>query len=257
MIAQVNKSIEVRQTSLPPDDVEHQFAARRHTCSPWPTASAVGPEGDLASGRTLVGDVVVPRQGGVVLSGARSRAPKHELLEKLEASVREVHEGLVGEYGGVTSKLPATTLTLVLLVWPRAYHIQVGDSRAYVSTRRPAAATHARSDARRLHGVGRCVDRRAGAEAPSAEKLSSAIGGSELVPVVGLIDLAPGDTLLLCTDGLTKHVSDEQIARALARTESAESTSAGLLARRLDGRGTDNVTVVVVRTSPRSPTGSR
>ena len=37
--------------------------------------------------------------------------------------------------------------------------------------------------------------------ASTAETLSSAIGGSGLEPVVGLIDLVPGDSLLLCTDG--------------------------------------------------------
>jgi protein phosphatase len=84
--------------------------------------------------------------------------------------------------------------------------------------------------------------------ASTAETLASAIGGSELEPVVGLIDLAPGDSLLLCTDGLTKHVSDERIANALTRAESAESTSRALLSDALAGGGTDNVTVVVVRT---------
>jgi protein phosphatase len=84
--------------------------------------------------------------------------------------------------------------------------------------------------------------------ASTAETLASAIGGSELTPVVGLIDLSPGDSLLLCTDGLTKHVSDERIASALSRTESAEVTSRALLSDALAGGGTDNVTIVVVRT---------
>jgi serine/threonine protein phosphatase PrpC len=86
--------------------------------------------------------------------------------------------------------------------------------------------------------------------ASTAETLSSAIGGSELEPVVGLIDLAPGDSLLLCTDGLTKHVSDDAIAAALAQADSAEATSRKLVSDALAGGGTDNVTVVVVRTTP-------
>jgi protein phosphatase len=86
--------------------------------------------------------------------------------------------------------------------------------------------------------------------ATTSETLSSAIGGSELEPVVGLIDLAPGDSLLLCTDGLTKHVSDDGIGRALAQEESAESTSRKLLSEALADGGSDNVTVLVVRTTP-------
>ena len=72
-----------------------------------------------------------------------------------------------------------------------------------------------------------------------------------MLPVVGLIDLVPGDTLLLCTDGLTKHVSDEEIESALARGDSAVSTSTKLVEDALAGGGTDNVTVVVVQTAPR------
>jgi PPM family protein phosphatase len=86
--------------------------------------------------------------------------------------------------------------------------------------------------------------------ASTAETLASAIGGSELEPVVGLIDLSPGDSLLLCTDGLNKHVSDEEISEALAQRESAEATGKKLVNDALERGGRDNITVVVVRTSP-------
>jgi protein phosphatase len=176
---------------------------------------------------------------------------EERLLEKLEEAVREVHEELVSEYGGITSKLPATTLTLVLLVWPRAYHIQVGDSRAYVRRGgRLQRLTRDQTLGEYMVSLGAWTDEQA-RRAPAAENLSSAIGGSELLPVVGLIDLAPGDTLLLCTDGLTKHVSDEEIESALARGDSAVSTSTKLVEDALAGGGTDNVTVVVVQTAPR------
>lgn len=255
VIAQVNKSVEVRQTSLPPDDVEHQFEAA--AAYMFAVADGVGgrPEGDLASGRTLSAMLSYLGKAASCFQGFDSNS-EHELLEKLESSVRGVHEELVREYGGLTTKLPATTLTLVLMVWPRAYHVQVGDSRAYVRRGgRLQRLTRDQTLGEYMVSLGAWTDEQA-RRAPSAENLSSAIGGSELLPVVGLIDLAPGDTLLLCTDGLTKHVSDEQIASALARTESAEATSARLIQEALDGGGSDNVTVVVVRTSPRSPTGS-
>jgi len=75
------------------------------------------------------------------------------------------------------------------------------------------------------------------------------IGGSELNPSVGLIDLEPGDVLLLCTDGLTKHVSNEGIAEVLGRSASTEAMSRELVSRALEGGGSDNVTVVVARLS--------
>jgi len=76
--------------------------------------------------------------------------------------------------------------------------------------------------------------------------LSSAVG-SEMKPSVGLVDLQWGDTLLLCTDGLTKHVSDEEIAATLQNAESAESACKTLVDMALADGGRDNITVVVGR----------
>ncbi len=76
--------------------------------------------------------------------------------------------------------------------------------------------------------------------------LSSAVGG-ELKPSVGLIDLQWGDTLLLCTDGLTKHVSDDEINGYLQNATSAESACDQLVEAALTGGGRDNITVVVGR----------
>jgi len=250
VIAQVNKSIEVRQTSLPPDDVDRQFETTAAYL--FAVADGVGgrPEGDLASGRTLSAMLRYLGKAASCFQGLDTNA-EEALLEKLETAVRDVHEGLIGEYGGYTSKLPATTLTLVLLVWPRAYHIQVGDSRAYVRRGgRLQRLTRDQTLGEYMVSLGAWTDEQA-SRAPAAANLSSAIGGSELLPVVGLIDLAPGDTLLLCTDGWTKHLSDEQIEATLARADSAVSTSTKLVEDALAAGGTDNVTVVVVQTAPR------
>jgi protein phosphatase len=53
---------------------------------------------------------------------------------------------------------------------------------------------------------------------------------------------------LLCSDGLTKHVSDERIRERLLSMTSARSACEGLLQDALDAGGTDNITVVVGRT---------
>jgi PPM family protein phosphatase len=248
VIAQVNKSVEVRQTSLSPDDVGRQFESAAAYL--FAVADGVGgrPEGDLASGRTLSAMLTYLAKAAQCFQGLDAHA-EEVLLEKLEAAVRDVHEGLVEEYGGITSKLPATTLTMVLLVWPRAYHIQVGDSRAYVRRgNRLQRLTRDQTLGEYMVSLGAWTDEQA-AKAPAAANLSSAIGGSELLPVVGLIDLMPGDTLMLCTDGLTKHVSDEEINAALAEPNTAVSTSTSLVDAALAAGGSDNVTVVVVRTA--------
>lgn len=61
-------------------------------------------------------------------------------------------------------------------------------------------------------------------------------------------ELAPGMQLLLCSDGLTEEVDDRAISRLLSHTEcSAQECVDGLVAAALDGGGSDNVTVVLVR----------
>jgi serine/threonine protein phosphatase PrpC len=78
--------------------------------------------------------------------------------------------------------------------------------------------------------------------------LASAIGASESLPEVTRVNVKQrGTVILVCTDGLTKHVSDDEIARALATMESAEQVSRQLLELALDRGGTDNITLVVGR----------
>ena len=77
--------------------------------------------------------------------------------------------------------------------------------------------------------------------------LVSAVGASEMTPAIGLVDLVPGDTLLLCTDGLTKHVPDDAIAHILSKADSAEAACRALVDAALTDGGTDNVTVLVAR----------
>jgi protein phosphatase len=67
---------------------------------------------------------------------------------------------------------------------------------------------------------------------------------------VGLVDLQPGDSLLLCTDGLTRHVSDEKIAELLGRPTNAAAACRELVDEALAGGGHDNITVVLARMMP-------
>ena len=249
LIARVSKSIDVLQTSLASDQVAHELGGAVGYVIAVADGVGGGPEGELASERTLAAMLSYIGKAASCFQSLDTNA-EHALFDMLETAVHDIHAGLVREYGGVTAKLPATTLTLMLLVWPRAYYVQVGDSRAYVRrSGRLQRLTRDQTLGEYMVSLGAWTEEKARA-ASTAETLSSAIGGSELEPVVGLIDLAPGDSLLLCTDGLTKHVSDERVASVLAEAESAEATSRQLVSDALAGGGTDNVTVVVVRTTP-------
>jgi protein phosphatase len=145
----------------------------------------------------------------------------------------------------------ATTLTLWMGVWPWYYLVQVGDSRYYLY--RDGMLTQVTRDqtiAQELLDQG--VFTRAIAERSHFKNvLSSAIGGESSMPVVTRLRADWDNVHLLCTDGLTKHVSDERIAKCLGAMSSAKQACEQLLQEALDGGGSDNITIVIGRATHR------
>jgi protein phosphatase len=135
---------------------------------------------------------------------------------------------------------------MVTLVWPRAYVVHVGDSRGYLLRRgklRQFTTDQTLGDL--FVDIGKVSEEQARKQG-LYNVLASAVG-SDLAPAVGVLDLEPGDVLLLCTDGLTKHVPDPRIAELLAAAPDAESACRALVDDALEQGGSDNITVIVAR----------
>jgi PPM family protein phosphatase len=84
--------------------------------------------------------------------------------------------------------------------------------------------------------------------APLLLRVLDARGGG--APDIAQIDLEPEDTLLLCTDGLSGPVFDEDIAAILARPLPPETLARDLIDAANARGGPDNITAVVIQ-----PTG--
>jgi PPM family protein phosphatase len=67
--------------------------------------------------------------------------------------------------------------------------------------------------------------------------------------------LQDDDALLLCSDGLTKELSTAQISGVLSDAEDAEETAGRLVDLANEAGGSDNITVIVIRTAPK-PAGA-
>lgn len=142
----------------------------------------------------------------------------------------------------------ATTVTLFLGLWPHAYLLQVGDSRCYIYHDGDLVQiSHDQTMAQALVDQGVLTQSRAD-RTRWAHVLSSAIGGQQAEPVVTRIVREWGTIVLLCSDGLTKHVSDEEIKRACASMTSSKQLCEDLLQAALDDGGSDNVSIIVGRT---------
>ena len=146
------------------------------------------------------------------------------------------------EYQGM-----ATTLTLYLGVWPKAYLLQVGDSRCYLFRNGELRQiTRDQTMAQELLDLG-VLKASDVAGTRFARTLSSAIGGRTTDPVVTRLDMSWGTVVLLCSDGLTAHVPDDRIRESLRTMTSAKQVAEDLLRDALDAGGTDNVTIIVGR----------
>ena len=70
------------------------------------------------------------------------------------------------------------------------------------------------------------------------------------VDIIESVPFWPGDTLLLCSDGLTSMISEEEITE-IVRERPTEEAARSLIDRAKQEGGTDNITVILARKSGR------
>ncbi|HET6837766.1 MAG TPA: protein phosphatase 2C domain-containing protein [Gemmatimonadales bacterium] len=250
LICALKKQMAVRQTSLP--DIASVTADPERLAFLMMVADGVGggAKGEEAARRAL--EVVAQYvSDGTRCYYAAGSADDKEFFDALQLGALRCHDDLLRrgeddpEYRGM-----ATTLTLYFGLWPRAYILQVGDSRCYLL--RGGDLTQITRDQTMVQEL---IDM--GVEMPASAShsrlghtLSSSIGGRQTVPVVTRHSVTWGNVALLCSDGLTNHVSDERIRERLRTMKSAKQACEDLLQEALDGGGTDNITMIVARALP-------
>jgi PPM family protein phosphatase len=175
-------------------------------------------------------------------------AREGEIAERMRAFVLKAHEALRGEGVAETPGSNATTFTMVMGIWPRNFVIHVGDSRAYRYRRGELKRlTSDQTMAQAMIDSG-AMTKEVAEKSPWKHVLISALGSPQLEAQVSVEDIERGDDLLLCSDGLTRHVTDDEIRTRLAAGGTAETICRDLLNQALERGGLDNVTILVART---------
>ncbi|MEZ4587761.1 MAG: protein phosphatase 2C domain-containing protein [Gemmatimonadales bacterium] len=171
-----------------------------------------------------------------------------DFLEQLREAARLGHQAVQARATREDDdRGAATTLTVLVAVWPALYVLQVGDSRCYrYRAGRVDRLTRDQTMAQDLvdSGILKPDDV---PRSRFANVLSSSLGGRSSSPVVSMTDMQVGDVYLLCTDGLTKHVDDARIAERLGGLSSSEQACRALIDDALADGGTDNIAAVVLR----------
>ena len=199
-----------------------------------------------------VADGMGGHQGGEVAS--------HLALETVDQKSREDHEVdlrsavrdanrvvLDRASGDTTLSGMGTTLTLLRVEGPRVRLAHVGDSRAYLlrdGELRQLTDDHTLVN--RMVREGKLTEDEARIH-PQRSILTRALGvDGELEVDVFTVDLDPGDRILLCSDGLTSIVGDDEIRGILMSHPDPQAACDELVAAAIRGGGPDNITVVVL-----------
>jgi PPM family protein phosphatase len=140
-----------------------------------------------------------------------------------------------------------TTVVAALIMGAKLHLAHTGDSRAYVITRgQIVLVTRDHSWVAELVRSGDLTEAEAEAH-PWRNRITRALGMHESIDIEQrVLDLLEGDRLLLCSDGLTRHVAEEEILEVVANCEPGEA-SRRLIDLANERGGQDNISVVIAR----------
>jgi PPM family protein phosphatase len=221
--------------------------------------------GDPAGTLLIVADGMGGQGGGDVASRTAVNAVTNHLLNvmpwtNINCSPPTARTSLRGELStavmagdktvraeGAQAGTPrmGTTLTMAFVLWPFVYIAHVGDTRCYLLT----------SGQLRCLTTDHNLAQKFVEESPRPVEppqqlqhiLWNALGAGidRPVPDVSKVEIGSGGVLLLCSDGVNKHLSDETIQSVLEAREPCAARAAKLVELANAAGGTDNITAVV------------
>ena len=187
-----------------------------------------------------------------IANGEIERQPDKEgLIEHLKKTIIIANEDIVNKAADHPElKGMGTTITLALVLGTSIIVGHVGDSRAYLVDGVDHHITQITSDhsfVQALVAAGHITEEEA-EEHPMRNVLYRALGQSrELEVDVYFETLHPGDRLILCSDGLTLHVSPTEIAELAMADADPSLSSQALIDLANERGGRDNVSAIVVK----------
>ena len=204
----------------------------------------------------VVADGMGGAQAGEVASKAAAEsfagelpkaAPEQVLEATIEGANRTIHE-LARKDPGLAGMGTTITAAIVDLEAEEVAIGHVGDSRAYrLRGGKFEQLTRDHSLVEEMRRKGQLTDAQA-EDHPQRSIITRALGPEPEVQVdLQTVPAQPGDVFLICSDGLTTMLGDEQIARLLARATSLQSAVKALVDEANRAGGRDNITVVAFR----------
>jgi protein phosphatase len=206
---------------------------------------------DPEAGIWVVADGMGGRQAGDVASTVIADFIPSALKEgkSVMDAVARSHQAVIDALAAGRGAAGMGSTAVVLQMRGNDYEIGwVGDSRAYLWNGALHPLTRDHTVVQRLVEAG-AISAKDARDHPHRSSLIQALGSTEIAGVeVEVVKgaLRPGEQILLCSDGLTSEVGDEQIATILDEPLDAQAKVDRLIQAALENGGKDNVTVLLV-----------
>lgn len=209
----------------------------------------------------VVADGMGGHKGGAIASELAVRSiveafggPKldHDVvLKRFDSAFRSAHDTIRVRSMTDPASLfgMGTTCVAVYIDGASAWWGHIGDSRIYFhnsSGLKLLTRDHSKVQAMVDAGL---ISEEAARTHPERNVITMALGATPILEVSRNpepLELRPGDRLVLCTDGLTGMLTDEQIRAILDREPGVEEACSALVDAALEAGGDDNVTLVIV-----------
>ncbi|NDW05829.1 PP2C family protein-serine/threonine phosphatase [Jiella pacifica] len=209
---------------------------------------------DAATGVFAVADGMGGHHGGELASAAIVErlatvgiaTTAADLRARVEARLIAANEA-IRSHGAAAGATVGSTVVVLLVFGDRFACLWAGDSRLYRLSRGILSkVTRDHSKVQELVDAG-LISPGEAATWPERNVITRAVGVSPRLDLERVSETARiGDVFLLCSDGLTGHLGDDEIAALLAGSD-ARAAAEALIAAALERGGGDNVTVVVLR----------
>lgn len=179
------------------------------------------------------------------LAGRETVTP-HDIDDALALAVRDI-----SDHPDTTDEGTGTTLTGVYFDMtddgPSIVAMNIGDSRVYLQRGdQLMQVTTDHSLVQELVAAGRLSEEEAETH-PYSNVITRAVGPTEAVaPDYVRIEVQSGDRYVICSDGLTKELTDYGILHFLHANEDPADATVAMMAAALENGGRDNVSIVVV-----------
>ncbi len=166
----------------------------------------------------------------------------------IEAAIRETNEALRNKaHEQVELEGMGTTLVAATIFDKEMYVANVGDSRLYVVGKLIKQVTEDHSLVEAMVKTGE-LDRLEARVHPNKNIITRAIGANDTVePDFFEVSLEDGDTVLMCSDGLTNMLEDETIERIIRENADPATAAETLVKCANENGGKDNIAIVIIK----------